>query len=168
MSSCVFPAQAKRGERWLPMAMGNGQCQGRHLIIFVKTERVLRFVFVYFVLLKALQVWKACRTHCYCGINNALSNLQPWPGSSRSKPTKKTCTVKRKEKGRQREKATDKQMWRTRSVQLSPMIPSRSEKLPHPCCGQRSTPHSETSDRYNVCNPSPQTRQFPFKQNHRN
>lgn len=27
MPPCVFPAQAERGERWLPMAMGNGQSQ---------------------------------------------------------------------------------------------------------------------------------------------
>lgn len=100
----------------------NGNTKGRHLITFAKTE----------VLKKpkqtekknVFQVWKACHTHRYCGINNALSNLQPWLGSSRSKPTKQTCTAKRKEKGRQREKGTDQQRQRTRAAaQLSPTLP---------------------------------------------
>lgn len=113
--------------RWLPSMHVTGKSRGRYLIIFAKTEFFLGGVgfFCCCCYKKALQVWKACHTHCYCGINNALSNLQPWPGSSRSKPTKKTCTVKKKEKGRQREKATDKQMQRTRAS-----IPSASEAVP--------------------------------------
>lgn len=79
----------------------------------------------------------ACHTHCYRGINNALSNLQPWPGSSRSKPTKKTCTVRSKEKGKQREKATDKQMQRTRASGWLGPAPPCYTVLPHPhtCTG---------------------------------
>lgn len=114
-------------ERWLPSMHVTGKSRGKYLIIFAKTK-VLGCILERFFcccLKKALRVWKACHTHSYCGINNALSNLQPWPGSSRSKPTKKTCTVKKKEKGRQREKATDKQMQRTRTS-----IPSASEAVP--------------------------------------
>lgn len=78
----------------------------------------------------------ACRTHCYRGINNALSNLQPWPGSSRSKPTKKTCTVRSKEKGKQREKATDKQMQRTRASGWLGPTPPAAQRCPIPMSAQ--------------------------------
>lgn len=74
----------------------------------------------------------ACRTHCYRGINNGLGNLQPWPGSSRSKPTKKTCALRSKEKGKQREKATDKRMQRTRASGWLGPAPPRCTALPRP------------------------------------
>lgn len=95
-----------------------GNVRGRHLIILANPE-LLGVWFGFFD-----QVWKACHTHRYRGINNTLSNLEPWPGSSRSKPTKKTCTIKRKEKRRQGKKATDKQMRRTKeSAPLQLHIP---------------------------------------------
>lgn len=132
MPPCVHQAWAKRRERWLTSMHIKCNTRGRHLITSAQTEFCFGFVGLLLVLVflkKAPQVWKACHTHRYRGINNALSNLQPWPGSSRSKPTKKTCTVKRKEKGRQREKATDKQMWRTRaSVGSAPRSPLGCEE----------------------------------------